>query len=153
MKDLTHIKRFNESEDKGGYIITGESGMNRDVLYFVNDEDGITACNKDVSKRPDDLDKEKIFVDRKSAEKFKKGLRNWRDDVRWYIESIKRFNENSEMVEDDVIDSELFELKLTKEEVLKLKRCLSSLYKNHTPDGGSLSFASQLEDKLSEFLK
>jgi hypothetical protein len=53
----------------------------------------------------------------------------------------------------DVSDSELFELKLTKDEVLKLKRCLSSLYRNYTPDGGSLSFASQLEDKLSEFLK
>jgi hypothetical protein len=66
---------------------------------------------------------------------------------------IKRFNENSELNISDVSDSELFELKLTKEEVWKLKRCLSSLYKNYTPDGGSLSFASQLEDKLSEFLK
>jgi len=66
---------------------------------------------------------------------------------------IRRFNEGENFNISDVSDSELFELKLTKEEVLKLKRCLSSLYKNHTPDGGSLSFASQLEDKLSEFLK
>jgi hypothetical protein len=70
------------------------------------------------------------------------------------LKHIKRFNESEENLNiSDVSDSELFELKLTKEEVLKLKRCLSSLYKNYTPDGGSLSFASQLEDKLSEFLK
>jgi len=75
------------NENKGGYIITGESGINRDILYFVNDEEDITACNKDINKRPDDLDKEKVFVDRKSAEKFKKSLTNWREDVRWYIES------------------------------------------------------------------
>lgn len=68
-----------------GYIITGESDMNRDVLYFVNEEEGITAYSKD--KRPDDLGKEKVFVNKKSAEKFKKGLTNWREDVRWYIES------------------------------------------------------------------
>ena len=87
MKNIkTNFKDF-INENKGGYIITGESGMNRDILYFVNDEEGITACNKDINKRPDDLEKEKVFVDRKSAEKFRKGLTNWREDVRWYIES------------------------------------------------------------------
>ena len=54
---------------------------------------------------------------------------------------IKRFNENSELNISDVSDSELFELKLTKDEVLKLKRCLYSLYRNYKPDWGSLSFA------------
>lgn len=88
-KDIDMVKNFDKfiNENKGGYIITGESGRNRDILYFVNDEEGITACHKDVDKRPDDLEKEKVFVDRKSAEKFKNGLRNWREDVRWYIES------------------------------------------------------------------
>jgi len=76
------------NESKGGYIITGESGINKDTHYFVNDEDTVTACNKDVDKRPDDLEKEKVFFDKGSAIIFKKKLlKSWHDDsVRWYIQ-------------------------------------------------------------------
>ena len=66
---------------------------------------------------------------------------------------IKRFNENSELNISDVSDSELFTLKLSKEEVMMLKSCLSSLYQNRTPAGNALLFASRLEDKLKDFLK
>lgn len=87
MKNIkTNFEDF-VNENKGGYIIAGESGINRDIIYFVNDEEGITACNKDVNNRPNDLEKEKVFVDRKSAEKFKNTLTNWRGDVHWHIES------------------------------------------------------------------
>jgi hypothetical protein len=67
------------------------------------------------------------------------------------MNKLKRFNESEEII--DTNDGELFELKLTKVDAFRLKKCLSSLYKNYMPDYGSLSFASQLEDKLEQFLK
>ena len=87
MKNIKTIYEDFTKENKNGYIITGESGINRGILYFVNDEEGITAYSKDMNKIPKDLEKKKVFVDRKSAEKFKKRLINWRYDVRWYIDS------------------------------------------------------------------
>jgi hypothetical protein len=59
---------------------------------------------------------------------------------------IQSFNEHQE-------NSELFTLELSKEEVMMLRSCLSSLYQNRTPAGDALSFASRLEDKLKDFLK
>jgi len=87
--DLVRLVKKVIRENKGGYIITGENKKNSDIHYFVNDEDGVTACNKDINKRPDDIEKEKVFVDRKSAQKFKKDLINWREDISWYIEEVR----------------------------------------------------------------
>ena len=77
------------NESKGGYIITGDSYINTDVYYFVNDKDTITACNKDVNKRPDDLEKEKVFFDKGDAIIFKKKLiKSGRNDIHWDIKPI-----------------------------------------------------------------
>lgn len=75
-------KKINESQTQ--YIITGKS--NSGVDFYYNEEDGTTAYNK--NKVDPDATPKKIFSSRKEAENIKKDLLNWRDDIRWYIESL-----------------------------------------------------------------
>jgi hypothetical protein len=66
------------------------------------------------------------------------------------LKHIKRFNESEENLNiSDVSDSELFILKLTKEEAKLLKQALSRTMAK----GEVLDFSMKLEDELYNFYK
>jgi hypothetical protein len=66
--------------------VIGKSKINQHLYYFVNEKGGITVCHKDLSRRPSDLEGEKIFGDIRSAEKIKKTLKSWREDLIWVLD-------------------------------------------------------------------
>jgi hypothetical protein len=66
--------------------VIGKSKINQHIYYYVNLLGGITVCSKDPSKRPPNLESEKIFEDIRSAEKIKKSLKNWREDMIWVLD-------------------------------------------------------------------
>jgi hypothetical protein len=88
MKTLKDYKNFLNESSNIGYVVVGYNNNYKDYIYYINVEDGVTFCPI-IKLGTSDVTEQKIFYDKKFAQRIKKEQETDRFDVRWFVEKAK----------------------------------------------------------------